>query len=684
MSDRLDASVRTLRGVGEKRAELLGKLSLHTLRDFLCYFPRDYEDRSAFYTIAEAPEGQSCCIRAVVGSAPTTAVIRRGLTIGKVRVFDETGTLALTFYNRPYLRNQISIGEEYIFFGRVDTFGRTRQMQNPQFEPVSRAGETTGRILPIYPLTEGVTRPMIIQGVTAALKAAGGRFDDPIPPDVARENGLCDIGFAYQNVHFPTDWQAARRARDRFIFEEFFTFSLASLQMKGETARRPAAPLHAHDAERFFATLPFSPTGAQRRCVQDCFSDMTSGRRMNRLLQGDVGSGKTLVAAAAAWLCAQNGRQSAVMAPTELLARQHYRTLTELLTPFGIRTVLLTSSMGKKAREDAKRALREGEADLACGTHALLEDDVVFGRAALMVVDEQHRFGVRQRAALAEKSDGAHLLVMSATPIPRTLTLMLFGDLDLSVIDELPPGRQKIETYCVSEKLRERVYRFLHQQIQQGGQAYIVCPVIDQPEDGGKLAAASYASQLQERFPALRIGLMHGRLKGAEKEAVMEAFRRGGLDVLVSTTVVEVGVDVPNATLMLVENAESFGLSQLHQLRGRVGRGPRQSYCILMQAGGGDTAKRRLSALCRESDGFRIAEEDLRLRGPGDFFGSRQHGLPDFRIADLAADVGILQRAQQAAADLLRRDPGLLLPENRAAAQRAAAMLHSDEGAPLN
>ena len=684
MSDGLDASVRTLRGVGEKRAELLGRLSLRTLRDFLCYFPRDYEDRSSFCTIAQAQEGQSCCIRAVIGSAPTSATIRRGLSIEKARVFDETGTLALTFYNRPYLKNQLAIGQEYIFFGRVETFGRTKQMQNPQFEPASRAGETTGRILPVYPLTEGVTRPMIVQGVSAALKAAGGRFDDPVPPAVARANGLCDIGFAYQNVHFPANWEAARRARDRFIFEEFFTFSLASLQMKGRTAHRPAAPLQPLDAGRFFSALPFAPTAAQRRCIGECFADMTSGKRMNRLLQGDVGSGKTLVAAAAVWLCAQNGRQAAIMAPTELLAQQHFRTLTELLAPFGIRAVLLTSSMGKKARDEAKRALREGEAHLACGTHALLEDDVVFSRAALMVVDEQHRFGVRQRAALAEKSADAHLLVMSATPIPRTLTLILFGDLDLSVIDELPPGRQKIETYCISEKLRARAYGFLNKQVEAGGQAYIVCPVIDEPEDGGKRAAATYASQLRERFPALRVGLMHGRLKGAEKEAVMAAFRRHELDVLVSTTVVEVGVDVPNATLMLIENAESFGLSQLHQLRGRVGRGPRQSYCILMQGGGGDTAKQRLSALCRESDGFRIAEEDLRLRGPGDFFGSRQHGLPDFRIADLAADVGILQRAQRAAAELLQSDPGLELPENRAAARRAAAMLHTDEGAPLN
>lgn len=684
MSISLDASVRTLRGVGDKRAKQLEKLSLRTLRDFLTYFPRDYEDRSRFFSIARAPEGERCCIRAIVGTQPMSARLRQGLTVCKTRAFDETGTMSLTFFNQPYLKNQLVVGREYVFFGRVETFGRTRQMQNPQFEAAERAGGTTGRILPVYPLTEGVTRSMVLQGVQAALQAAQGRFEDPVPLQVARENKLCPVESAYQNIHFPENWEAVRTARDRFIFEEFFVFSLASLRMKEHAVRQTVTPMKAHDPSAFLAALPFAPTRAQGRCIGECFADMTSSRRMNRLLQGDVGSGKTLVAAAAAWLAVQNGRQVAIMAPTELLARQHQKTFSNFLQTFGIRVALLTSSMSKKARSETLEGLQSGQIQVVCGTHALLEAGVELSRAGLLVVDEQHRFGVRQRAALADKAGQAHLLVMSATPIPRTLTLILFGDLDLSVIDELPPGRQQTATYRIGPDKRDRALAFVRREVEAGGQAYFVCPLIEEGEDGGRQAAVQYAQTLREKCPGMRVGLMHGRLSGAEKDAVMSDFQAGKLDALVSTTVVEVGVDVPNASIMVVENAESFGLSQLHQLRGRVGRGQRPSHCILIQGGGGEVARARLNVLCHQSDGFQIAEEDLRLRGPGDFFGQRQHGLPDFKIADLAQNVDILQRAQQAAARLLQADPGLTLPEHACAARRIAAMFGPENGVLFN
>ncbi len=471
---------------------------------------------------------------------------------------------------------------------------------------------------------------------------------------------LCPPEEAFESIHFPENIEDAAKARRRLIFEELFVFCCAGQTLRGQGKRNPGPPLDYHDPSLFFQTLPFAPTGAQRKAVDQAFADLCGGSRMNRLLQGDVGSGKTLVAAACAWLAVQNGKQAVIMAPTELLARQHKATMEKFLSAHNIPVELLISALpaAEKRRVTARAASQEPL--VLCGTHALIQNNVELPNAALIVVDEQHRFGVGQRAALNQKTDRGHLLAMSATPIPRTLTLILYGDLDVSVLDELPPGRQPVMTRMVSEAKRQDMYGFLQKEIDAGGQAYIVCPLVEEGEEAGeKKAATAYISQLQEILPRLRIGLMHGRLKAAEKEAVMASFAAGELDVLVSTTVIEVGVDVPRATLMIVENADFFGLSQLHQLRGRVGRGSRQSYCFLLHQAKNDIALERLQTLCRTNDGFQIAETDLRLRGPGDFFGQRQSGLPGFAIADLATDMNVLEAAQQSAQTLLREDPQL-------------------------
>ena len=663
----LNTDVRYVRGIGEQRAKALAKLGIRDLGGLVHYFPRAYEDRTTVKPIAMCAPEETVCIRAMVAAEPVLSRVRKGMELLKLRVVDETGAVDLTFFNQSYLKPKLRRGESFVFYGKLGGTARRLTMTNPVFEPESAPHGVTGCIVPIYRLTSGISQKIITDAVRSGLAACGDRLPETLPEEIRTRYQLCQARFAYENIHFPGDLAALDIARRRLIFEELFVLVCALGRLRHGRRQAFCVPMEPRDAEDFFARLPFSPTSAQRRAIRDAFSDMCAGQPMNRLIQGDVGSGKTLVAAACAWLCTANGRQAAFMAPTGILAEQHYQTLTRLLAPFGIRVTLLTGAMTAREKREARQALLSGEAQLAVGTHALLTGDVQFRSLALVITDEQHRFGVAQRGALGAKGDHPHILVMSATPIPRTLALMIYGDLDVSVIDELPPGRQKVDTFLVDERYRPRLNNFIRKLVGEGRQVFIVCPMVEENEalpDNVK-SAREHVQELQEhQLPELRIGCIHGRMKAKEKEDIMQRFAAGELDVLVSTTVIEVGVDVPNATLMIVENADRFGLSQLHQLRGRVGRGSHKSYCVLVSDNKSPEARERLNVLRETNDGFAIASADLRLRGPGDFFGARQHGLPELHIADLCADMDVLSSAQQAAKALLAADPDLSLPEN--------------------
>ena len=648
---KLFESVRYLKGVGEARAKLFASMGITTLYDLISYFPRAYEDRTRIVPISELQVDEPSCFRAFVISHPRTHHIRKGLDLTKLTVTDETARLQLTFFNQSYVADNLRYGAEYFFYGTLSGDYIGYQMTNPVFEPVEKAGVLTRRIMPVYPLTAGVNNNLIARSVQQALEACLEELPEVLPAALRQEYGLCDAATAYRNIHAPASVEALNRARHRLIFEEFFIFSvgLALLRSRRTAHRRP--PFERLDLEPFLRALPFELTGAQKRVIGEIVSDLGSGSVMNRLVQGDVGSGKTAVAAAAAWLAARNGQQAAMMAPTELLAEQHARSLERLMTPLGVRTTLLTGSMTPAQKKNARRAIAEHGVDFIIGTHALIAEATDFSDLGLVIADEQHRFGVAQRAALAEKGSDPHILVMSATPIPRTLAMILYGDLDVSVIDELPPGRQQIDTFLVGEDMRARINAFIRKQVAEGHQCYIVCPAIEEGEDESLRSAEAWAETLQQAvFPDLRVALVHGRMKAAQKEETMRSFARGEQDILVSTTVIEVGVDVPNATLMVIENADRFGLSQLHQLRGRVGRGKAKSYCVLFSSNQNPETRSRLKALCKTNDGFEISREDLALRGPGDFFGTRQSGLPAFKVGSLEMDLATLQNAQKAAA----------------------------------
>ena len=648
---RLSDPVTILKGVGPTKAKQFAALNIHTLRDLICHFPRGYEDRTKLTTIEKLEVDVPACFKAMVMNTPRTSHIRKGLDITKVQVADHTARLTLTFFNQKFTTEQLQYGKEYIFYGAVSGDFVGYNMTSPAFEALDAPPVTTRRVLPLYPLTAGLSNAAMIKAVTQAL-AICDPPEEIIPAAVRSEYGILPADRAYRAIHEPASMAEAELAKKRLIFEEFFVFSAGLSLMRAARAEKKTEPYQTCDLQPFTSALPFRLTGAQSRAIGEIVSDLRRGTPMNRLVQGDVGSGKTMVAAAAAYLAVKNGHQSALMAPTEILAEQHYKSLSKLLEPMGIKVGLLTGSMKEREKKAVREALAAGDLDLAVGTHALLSDATEFHDLGLVITDEQHRFGVGQRSKLSQKGQDPHLLVMSATPIPRTLALLMYGDLEVSIIDELPPGREIVDTFLVTESYRPRINAFIRKQVAEGHQCFVVCPAVEENEDLGIKAVETWAETLQQTvFPDLRVMLLHGQMKGAEKEEIMASFARGEGDILVATTVIEVGVDVPNATLMVIEDADRFGLSQLHQLRGRVGRGRAKSYCILTSRNRNGETQQRLKAFCKTNDGFKIAEEDLKLRGPGDFFGSRKYGLPVFRVASLSCDLQTLKLAQQASAD---------------------------------
>ena len=672
--------VTILKGVGPTKAKQFASLNIHTLGDLICHFPRGYEDRTKLVSIAKLEVDTPACFKAMVMNTPRTSHIRKGLDLTKVQVADHSGRLSLTFFNNKYAAGQLQYGQEYIFYGAVSGDFIGYNMTNPIFERLDSPPVTTRRILPIYPLTAGLTNAAMLKAVRQALEVC----DPPaeiIPESVRQKYGILGADRAYYAIHEPNDMAEAELAKKRLIFEEFFVFSAGLSLMRAARAEKKTLPWKNLDLRPFLAALPFSLTGAQRRAVEDILTDLRSGAPMNRLVQGDVGSGKTMVAAAAAYCAANNHRQSALMAPTEILAEQHYASMEKLFAPLGISVALLTGSMTPKKKREVREAIASGEAQFIVGTHALLSDATQFNDLGLVITDEQHRFGVGQRARLSAKGSDPHLLVMSATPIPRTLALLMYGDLEVSIIDELPPGREAVDTFLVGESYRPRINAFIRKQVQEGHQCFVVCPAVEENEDMSIKAATVWAETLQQTvFPDLRIALLHGQMKGAEKEDTMASFARGEADVLVATTVIEVGVDVPNATLMVIEDADRFGLSQLHQLRGRVGRGKAKSYCILTSRNRNTETLQRLKALCKTTDGFKIAEEDLKMRGPGDFFGQRQSGLPTFRVANLSYDLQTLKDAQSASAQWINEYGTSDTPEAAALRSRIGELFLRAEG----
>ena len=646
-----EMSIQELKGIGEKSALLYGKLGINSVGDLMRFYPRDYEDWSKIQSIADAPLNEVAVIRGKVLYTPSEHRIPGKMVLYKTKVTDEESDLSLTFFNNRYIKSLLEKDRVYLFKGRVQGTWIKKEMLSPAFLSEKKAAS----IQPVYPLTKGLTSRKIQTSVKNALNLPAQNIQDPLPQKLRELYDLCSLEEALRNVHFPQSEEDLSQARYRLIFEEFLVLQLGMMQIKEKRKTPNLHPVPNEFPKEFESLLPFSLTGAQKRAIAESVADMAGETPMNRLIQGDVGSGKTAVAAALCKVAADEKMQTAFMAPTEILAQQHYHSLSVLLESVGIKTALLTASVTAKNKRILIEELKNGEIDLIIGTHALIGDKVEFQNLGLVITDEQHRFGVGQRAALARKGKAPHLLVMSATPIPRTLALLMYGDLDVSILDELPPGRQEIETYLIDSKKRNRAFGYVKKHLQEGRQGYLICPLIElEEQESGMMSIEEYTQIVQQFFTGVRIGILHGKMKAAEKDEIMQKFSQGEIQLLIATTVVEVGVDVPNAVIMLIENAERYGLSQLHQLRGRVGRGRHKSTCIMISDVQAEETQERLKIMCGTRDGFRIAEEDLRLRGPGDFFGTRQHGLPEMKIADRVSNMDVLLAAQQCASALLK------------------------------